>query len=285
MAEKKATIIDGKAIAAEQRTLLIPRIQRLTAQGVTPGLCVLLIGDDPASQSYVSSKERMAGTLGMYGVVHRLRADTTQQEVLERIYECNEDPKIHGILVQLPLPKHIEPAMVAAAVLPQKDVDGLHPVNAGRLLANQPCMVPCTPNGVMELIKSTGIEIAGKHAVVIGRSNIVGKPIALLLMHANATVTICHSRTQGLAEMTRQADILICAAGRPSMVRGDMIKPGAIVIDVGTSRVDGKLCGDVAFDEAVEAAGFITPVPGGVGPMTIAMLMRNTVEAAERASR
>lgn len=285
MAEKKATIIDGKAIAAEQRTLLIPRIQRLAAHGVTPGLCVLLIGDDPASQSYVNSKERMAGTLGMYGVVYRLRADITQQEVLERIYECNDHPKIHGVLVQLPLPKHIDAATVAAAVLPHKDVDGLHPVNAGRLLANQPCMVPCTPNGVMELIKSTGVKVAGKHAVVIGRSNIVGKPIALLLMHENATVTICHSRTQELAELTRQADILICATGRPSMVRGDMIKPGAVVIDVGTSRVDGKLCGDVAFDEAAEVAGFLTPVPGGVGPMTIAMLMRNTVEAAEWASR
>ncbi len=279
---EKAKLIDGKAVAAVTREALSARIERLKQAGVTPGLCVVLVGNDPASESYVASKERMAASLGMNGVVHRLPAETSEQELLERIRALNGDPSIHGILVQLPLPKQIDPSAVASAISPEKDVDGLHPVNAGKLLQKEPCMIPCTPNGVIDLIKSTGTEIKGKHAVVIGRSDIVGKPAAILLMHHDATVTICHSRTKGLAALTRQADILVCAIGKPHMVTGDMIKPGAVVIDVGTSRVDGKLCGDVAFDEAMEVAGHLTPVPGGVGPMTIAMLMRNTVEAAEQ---
>lgn len=278
----KAQLIDGKAVAAAKREALLPRIERLKQAGVTPGLCVVLVGNDPASESYVASKERMASSLGMHGVVYRLPEETTQHELLERITALNADPLIHGILVQLPLPRQIDPSAVALAILPEKDVDGLHPVNAGRLLAKEPCMVPCTPNGVIDLIKSTGTQMKGKHAVVIGRSDIVGKPAAILLMHHDATVTICHSRTKDLAAFTRGADILVCAIGKPGMITGNMIKPGAVVIDVGTSRVDGKLCGDVAFDEAVEVAGYLTPVPGGVGPMTIAMLMQNTVEAAER---
>lgn len=278
----KAQLIDGKTVAANRREALLPRIERLKQAGVMPGLCVVLVGNDPASESYVASKERMASSLGMHGIVYRLPKETTQHELLERIKTLNVDPLIHGILVQLPLPEQIDPSAVALAILPEKDVDGLHPVNAGRLLAKEPCMVPCTPNGVIDLIKSTGTEIKGKHAVVVGRSDIVGKPAAILLMHHDATVTICHSRTKDLAAFTRAADILVCAIGKPGMITGNMIKPGAVVIDVGTSRVNGKLCGDVAFDEAVEVAGYLTPVPGGVGPMTIAMLMQNTVEAAER---
>ena len=278
----QAKLIDGKAIASAKRESLLPRIERLKQAGVTPGLCVILVGNDPASESYVGSKERMASALGMHGMVYRLPEETTQQELLERIAALSSDPLIHGILVQLPLPKQIDPAAVATAILPDKDVDGLHPVNAGKLLAKEPCLVPCTPNGVIDLIKSTGVAIKGKHAVVIGRSDIVGKPVALLLLHQDATVTICHSRTKDLAAFTKTADILVCAIGKPGMITGDMIKPGAVVIDVGTSRVDGKLCGDVAFTEALEVAGYLTPVPGGVGPMTIAMLMQNTVEAAER---
>ncbi len=281
----KAQLIDGKAVAAATREALLERIERLKQAGAIPGLCVLLVGNDPASESYVASKERMASSLGMHGAVIRLPGETTEQELLERIRVLNDDPLIHGILVQLPLPKQIDPSAVAVAVSPEKDVDGLHPVNAGKLLAKEPCMVPCTPNGVIDLIKSTGTGIAGKHAVVIGRSDIVGKPAAILLMHHDATVTVCHSRTKDLAAFTRQADILVCAIGKPKMITGDMIKPGAVVIDVGTSRVAGKLCGDVAFDEAMEVAGYVTPVPGGVGPMTIAMLMRNTVEAAERLAK
>ncbi|HWR23029.1 MAG TPA: bifunctional methylenetetrahydrofolate dehydrogenase/methenyltetrahydrofolate cyclohydrolase FolD [Feifaniaceae bacterium] len=278
----KARLIDGKAVAAAARKALLGRIERLKQAGVTPGLCVILVGNDPASESYVASKERMAASLGMHGAVIRLPEETTQEELLERIGALNADALIHGILVQLPLPGQIDPSAVASAISPEKDVDGLHPVNAGRLLQREPCMVPCTPNGVIDLIKSTGTEIKGRHAVVVGRSDIVGKPAAILLMHHDATVTVCHSRTKDLADFTRQADILVCAIGRPGLITGDMIKPGAVVIDVGTSRVNGKLCGDVAFDGAAEVAGYLTPVPGGVGPMTIAMLMRNTVEAAER---
>ncbi len=278
----KAQLIDGKAVAAAAREALLPRIEHLKHAGVTPGLCVILVGNDSASDSYVASKERMASSLGMHGAVIRLPEETTERELLERVEMLNADPLIHGILVQLPLPRQIDPSAVAIAVSPEKDVDGLHPVNAGKLLSKEPCMVPCTPNGVIDLIKSTGTGIAGKHAVVIGRSDIVGKPAAILLIHHDATVTVCHSRTKNLADFTKQADILVCAIGKPKMITGDMIKPGAVVIDVGTSRVEGKLCGDVAFDEAMEVAGYVTPVPGGVGPMTIAMLMRNTVEAAER---
>ncbi len=278
----KAQLIDGKAVAAAQREALLPHIARLKASGTTPGLCVILVGKDPASESYVGSKERMASALGMHGSVQRLPEETTQQELMKRIAALNDDPLVHGILVQLPLPKHIDPSVVASAILPEKDVDGLHPANAGKLLSKEPCLVPCTPNGVIALIESTGTKISGKHAVVVGRSDIVGKPAAILLMHRDATVTICHSRTKELAAYTKQADILVCAIGKPGMITADMVKPGAVVIDVGTSRVDGKLSGDVAFEQVKEVAGHLTPVPGGVGPMTIAMLMKNTVEAAER---
>ncbi|HOF94329.1 MAG TPA: bifunctional methylenetetrahydrofolate dehydrogenase/methenyltetrahydrofolate cyclohydrolase FolD [Clostridia bacterium] len=277
-----AQIIDGKSIAATERELLVARIEKLKAAGVIPGLCVILVGEDPASLTYVSSKEKMAHALNMKGVIHRLPAETSQQELIKQIELLNADDSIHGILVQLPLPPHIDADAVAEAIMPEKDIDGLHPLNAGRLLAGRPCMIPCTPNGCMELIRSTGVSISGKTAVIIGRSNIVGKPIALLLMHEHATVTICHSRTKELAKIASQADILVCAIGRPGMIKKEMIKPGAVVIDVGINRVNGKLCGDVEFTEAKEIAGYITPVPGGVGPMTIMMLMRNTVEAAEK---
>ncbi|OQA15495.1 MAG: Bifunctional protein FolD protein [Firmicutes bacterium ADurb.Bin356] len=277
-----AQIIDGKSIAATERELLVARIEKLKAAGVIPGLCVILVGEDPASLTYVSSKEKMAHALNMKGVIHRLPAETSQQELIKQIELLNADDSIHGILVQLPLPPHIDADAVAEAIMPEKDIDGLHPLNAGRLLAGRPCMIPCTPNGCMELIRSTGVSISGKTAVIIGRSNIVGKPIALLLMHEHATVTICHSRTKELAKIASQADILVCAIGRPGMIKKEMIKPGAVVIDVGINRVNGKLCGDVEFNEAKEIAGYITPVPGGVGPMTIMMLMRNTVEAAEK---
>ncbi len=277
-----AQIIDGKSIAATERELLVARIEKLKAAGVIPGLCVILVGEDPASLTYVSSKEKMAHALNMKGVIHRLPAETSQQELIKQIELLNADDSIHGILVQLPLPSHLDADAVAEAIMPEKDIDGLHPLNAGRLLAGRPCMIPCTPNGCMELIRSTGVSISGKTAVIIGRSNIVGKPIALLLMHEHATVTICHSRTKELAKIASQADILVCAIGRPGMIKKEMIKPGAVVIDVGINRVNGKLCGDVEFTEAKEIAGYITPVPGGVGPMTIMMLMRNTVEAAEK---
>ena len=275
-------IIDGKSIAATERELLVARIEKLKAAGVIPGLCVILVGEDPASLTYVSSKEKMAHALNMKGIIHRLPTETSQQELIRQIELLNADDSIHGILVQLPLPPHLDADAVAEAIMPEKDVDGLHPLNAGRLLAGRPCMIPCTPNGCMELIRSTGVSISGKTAVIIGRSNIVGKPVALLLMHEHATVTICHSRTKELAKIASQADILVCAIGRPGMIKKDMIKPGAVVIDVGINRVNGKLCGDVEFNEAKEIAGYITPVPGGVGPMTIMMLMRNTVEAAEK---
>ncbi len=277
-----AQIIDGKSLAATEREKLITRIAKLKTKGITPGLCVILVGDDPASLTYVSSKEKMAHALNMNGIIHRLPASTSQQQLIEQIELLNADTNIHGILVQLPLPPHIDADVVSEAILPEKDVDGLHPLNAGKLLSGRPCMIPCTPNGCMELIRSTGISIAGKNAVIIGRSNIVGKPIALLLMHEHATVTICHSKTIELAKIASQADILVCAIGKPGMVKKNMIKPGAVVIDVGINRVNGKLYGDVEFDEAEKLAGYITPVPGGVGPMTIMMLMRNTVEAAER---
>lgn len=277
-----AQIIDGKSIAASERELLVERIEKLKAMGVIPGLCVILVGEDPASLTYVSSKEKMAHALNMKGIIHRLPAETSQQELIKQIELLNADDSIHGILVQLPLPPHLDADAVAESIRPEKDVDGLHPLNAGRLLAGRSCMIPCTPNGCMELIRSTGVSISGKNAVIIGRSNIVGKPIALLLMHEHATVTICHSRTKELAKIASQADILVCAIGRPGMIKKDMIKPGAVVIDVGINRVNGKLYGDVEFNEAKEIAGYITPVPGGVGPMTIMMLMRNTVEAAEK---
>ncbi|MDL2235168.1 bifunctional methylenetetrahydrofolate dehydrogenase/methenyltetrahydrofolate cyclohydrolase [Christensenellaceae bacterium OttesenSCG-928-L17] len=280
-----ATIIDGKAQAQAVCAQLQKEISALISQGTVPGLSVILVGDDPASSVYVRNKEKRAAELGMHGQIIRMPADISQAALLEKIQALNNDPGVHGILVQLPLPAHICAQTVAAAVAPEKDVDGLHPENLGNLFAGHPTIVPCTPLGIQHLIKSTGVPLSGAHAVVIGRSNIVGKPVSMLLQMEHATVTMCHSRTKDLPALCRQADILVSAVGVRNLVRGDMVKPGAVVIDVGTNRNEGVLCGDVAFDEAKEVAGYITPVPGGVGPMTIAMLMQNTVQAAREAAK
>lgn len=273
-------IIDGKAISAKIREDLKKRVAEIKEKGIVPGLAVVLVGEDPASAIYVRNKERACHEVGMYSVVHRLDAETTEEQLLALVHSLNNDATIHGVLVQLPLPGHIDEMAVLKAINPDKDVDGFHVINAGRLLVGEKGFVACTPKGIIKLIKSTGVKISGKNAVVVGRSNIVGKPVSLLLMAENATVTMCHSRTKDLAKVCAGADILVAAIGRPEMITGEYIKQGAIVIDVGTSRVDGKLKGDVLFDDAKEKASFVTPVPGGVGPMTITMLIENTVEAA-----
>ncbi len=278
-----AAIIDGKAISKLLRKEITQDVEKFKAEtGITPGLAVVLVGEDPASQTYVRSKEKSTIKVGMYSEVHRLAAETSQDELLTLVDQLNNDPKIHGILVQLPLPKNIDENKVIEAINPAKDVDGFHPVNAGRLLIGQDTFVACTPYGIMELLRQEDVQLKGKHAVVVGRSNIVGKPIALLLLQEHATVSICHSRTADLGAMTRQADVLVVAVGRANFITGDMIKPGAVVIDVGINRVDGQLVGDVEFESAKEVAGKITPVPGGVGPMTITMLLKNTLLAAKR---
>lgn len=276
-----AQIIDGKSIALSVRQGLEPRVEALKAKGVTPGLTVVVVGDDPASAIYVRNKERASNKLGMNGTVLRLPGETTQEELLNVVRKLNVDDSIHGILVQLPLPAHIDEHAILREIDPDKDVDGFHAMNAGRLLNGEKGFVACTPKGVMRLLETTGVDLNGKNAVVVGRSNIVGKPMALLLLQKNCTVTIAHSRTRNLADVTRAADILVVAVGRAGMITGDMIKPGAVVMDVGINRVDGKVVGDVDFESAKEVASYITPVPGGVGAMTIAMLMENTVEAAE----
>ncbi len=276
-----ATIIDGKAIAKSIREEVANRTQQLKEQGISPCLAVVLVGDNPASQVYVRNKERACINAGIDSRVIRMSGDSTQEAVEAQVRALNEDPAVHGILVQLPLPRHLCERTVLELIDPDKDVDGLHVVNAGRLASGMPGMVPCTPQGVIRLIESCGVEIAGKRAVMVGRSNLMGKPCAQLLLQKNATVTVCHSRTENLSEITRQADILVVAIGREEAIRGDMIKPGAVVIDVGVNRgADGKLRGDVHFAEASEVAGYLTPVPGGVGPMTIAMLLMNTLQAA-----
>ena len=281
-----AQIIDGKALALSIREQIGKDVAQLVSQtAVVPGLAAILVGDDPASAVYVKNKKTACDKAGLYVDEYKLPASTTQNELLALIEKMNADPKIHGILVQLPLPGHINSKVVLEAVSPDKDADGFHPYNVGRLVEGNPVFIPCTPKGVMRMIESTGQSIEGKRAVVIGRSNIVGKPVALLLMHANATVTVCHSRTKDLPAVCREADIVIAAIGRAQFVTGDMIKDGAIVIDVGINRLEnGRLVGDVDFEAAKERAGWITPVPGGVGPMTIAMLLRNTLESAQRAS-
>ncbi len=281
-----AEIIDGKAIAKELRATLKSEVEELVDDhGITPGLAVVLVGEDPASQVYVRNKHRACERAGIATRDIRMDEDATHQEVMDAVQELNNDPNIHGILVQLPLPDQIDEEEVLNAIDPAKDVDGFHPFNLGMLLSGQPTFVACTPKGVMHMIDEMGIDLTGKEAVIIGRSTIVGKPQALLLLYRHCTVTICHSRTQDLAEHCRNADVLVAAVGRPHMITGDMIKPGATVIDVGINRLeDGSLVGDVDFDSAVEVAGAITPVPGGVGPMTIAMLLRNTVDAARRAA-
>jgi len=280
-----AKIIDGKTIAQQVRAEWKLRADALKARGTTPGLAVIIVGEDPASKVYVANKVKACAELGLHSEHIVLPADTSEATLLDRIAKLNSDPKIHGILVQLPVPRHINSDKVLNAISPDKDVDGFHPMNVGALVTGNMRFAPCTPYGAMKLLEKSGVSIEGKHAVVVGRSNIVGKPMALLLLQANATVTICTSRTRDLAKFTRDADILVVATGKAKMISGDMIKPGAAVIDVGINRMpDGKLCGDVDFDTAREVAGWITPVPGGVGPMTITMLVANTVQAAERSS-
>ncbi|WP_395702443.1 bifunctional methylenetetrahydrofolate dehydrogenase/methenyltetrahydrofolate cyclohydrolase FolD [Aquabacterium sp.] len=280
-----AQLIDGNALAKQIRGEVALRVAALTAQGRRPGLAVILVGDDPASQVYVKHKVADCESVGMHSVLERHPATLTEAELLARVQALNEDPAIHGILVQLPLPRHIDGSKVIGTISPRKDVDGFHVASAGALLLGQPGFKSCTPYGCMKMLEHIGCDPRGKHAVVIGRSNIVGKPMAMLLLQANATVTICHSATPDLAHHTRQADIVVAAVGKRNVLTADMVKPGAVVIDVGMNRNDaGKLCGDVDFDGVREVAGWITPVPGGVGPMTRAMLLVNTVESAERAA-
>ena len=277
-------IIDGNKIAQEVRhSVRKEALDFKEKTGIVPGLAVILVGEDPASQVYVGRKAKACAEVGFLSREYKLSADTSEAKLLNIISELNADQVIHGILVQLPLPKHIHTDKIIAAIDPQKDVDGFHPYNVGGLVSGNPLFVPCTPRGIMELISHTGIELSGKEAVVVGRSNIVGKPMALLLLAQHATVTICHSRTKDLPAVTRRADVLIAAVGKPHMIKANMVKEGAVVIDVGVNRLEnGKLAGDVAFDEVAAKASFITPVPGGVGPMTIAMLMKNTLDAAIR---
>ncbi len=277
-----AQLLDGKTMSNELREKLALRVENLKARGVTPGLAVILVGEDPASQIYVKNKGLGCAQVGMHSVTIRLPETATQQELETQIDQLNGDSSIHGILVQLPLPAGLDEAAALARIAPEKDVDGFHVVNAGKLFTGQKGVVACTPKGAMEMIRRTGIDLSGKEAVVVGRSNIVGKPMAMLLLQQNATVTMCHSRTQHLAEHTRRADVLVAAVGKPRFITADMVKPGAIVIDVGINRVDGKVVGDVDFDAVKEVASWITPVPGGVGRMTITMLLENTIEAAER---
>lgn len=278
-----ARIIDGKALATEVRNALGPRVARLNAAGHRPGLAVILVGDDPASAVYVRNKALACEQVGIRSWVDRLPADATEIALLARIGQLNADPEVHGILVQTPLPKHLDSAKVVESIAFEKDVDGLHATNAGLTLMGKPYFRSCTPYGVMKMLQSINATIEGRHALVLGRSNMVGKPMAMLLLAANATVTIAHSKTRDLTSYTRAADILVAAVGRRNLVTAEMVKPGAIVIDVGTNRTpEGKLTGDVDFENVKRVAGWISPVPGGVGPMTIAMLLTNTVEAAER---
>ena len=276
-------IIDGKALAKEKRAEIAKQVEALKEKGVTPGLAVVLVGEDPASQIYVRNKHKACEEVGIYSRKITLPEETTEEELLKIIDELNNDPEIDGILVQLPLPKHIDPDKVILSISPDKDVDGFHPVNAGRLLTGQDGFSPCTPLAVMELIKSAGVDVSGKEAVVVGRSNIVGKPVSMLLLRENATVTICHSKTKDLADVCRRADILVAAVGRPEMITSEYVKEGAVVIDVGINRVgEKKVVGDVAFDEVKDKVAQITPVPGGVGPMTITMLLYNTLLSAQK---
>ncbi len=277
-----AQVLSGKTMSESLRQEIASRVTALKERGLTPGLAVILVGNDPASEIYVRNKGNGCTEVGMYSRTINMPAETTQEELEAAIEELNADSAIHGILVQLPLPKHLDEQAALAKILPEKDVDGFHLINAGHMLTGTEGVVACTPRGALHMIKSTGVNLSGKEAVVIGRSNIVGKPMAMLLLKENCTVTMCHSRTQNLAEHTRRADILVAAVGKAGFVTADMVKPGAIVIDVGINRVDGKVRGDVDFDAVKEVAGWITPVPGGVGKMTITMLLMNTVQAAER---
>lgn len=280
----KAELISGKTMSEEIRKEIAERVEKLRAErGVTPGLAVILVGNDPASEIYVNNKGKGCAEVGMISETIKLPAETEQEALIDKIRELNADDRIHGILVQLPLPRHLDENAVLAEIAPEKDVDGFHLLNVGRLMTGEDGVVACTPKGALKMIKSTGIDLNGKEAVVIGRSNIVGKPMTMLLLRENCTVTMCHSRTKDLAAHTRNADVLVVAIGKARFVTADMVKPGAVVIDVGINRVDGKVVGDVDFDSVSEVAGWITPVPGGVGKMTITMLLENTLEAAERA--
>ena len=279
-----AQILDGKVLGQKLRAGFKQRAEELAAQGMRPGLAVILVGEDPASQVYVRNKVNACAEAGFHSEKLVFAADVAPQVVLDKIAELNADPKIHGILVQLPLPRQFDADAVLEAISPDKDVDGFRAENVGALMQGMPCFIPCTPYGAMKFFEEAGISLKGKEAVVVGRSNIVGKPMAMLLMHAGATVTVCHSQTRDLKAHCLRADVLVAAVGKARMITGDMIKPGAVVIDVGINRLpDGKLCGDVDFESAKEVASFITPVPGGVGPMTITMLLANTLESAERA--
>lgn len=290
-----AKIIDGKQVASDIRAELKNEVASLKGKGIVPGLGVILVGEDPASKSYVSAKEKACGDIGIFSDDNRLPAETTQEDLLALVERMNNDPKINGILVQLPLPKHIDESAVLLAIDPDKDVDGFHPMNVGKMVVGEQAFLPCTPHGVVQLLKRSGVETCGAHVVVVGRSNIVGKPVANMLLQkkdgANATVTLCHTRTKDLAHYTRQADIIIAASGWPNTITADMVKEGAVVIDVGVNRVEDpsrergyRLVGDVDFEAVKEKASLITPVPGGVGPMTITMLLYNTVESAKRAN-
>ena len=277
-----ANIIDGKAVSAQVKEEIRQEVEALKAKGVEIGLAVVIVGDDPASQVYVKNKEKACETVGFNSYKYALPAETTEEELLALVDKLNKDDKVDGILVQLPLPKHLDDKIIINNIRPDKDVDAFHPVNVGKIMIGDYSFLPCTPAGVMELIKSTGTDVAGKECVIIGRSNIVGKPQAMLLLHQNGTVTITHSKTKNLKEVCARADILVAAVGRAKMVTADYIKEGAVVIDVGMNRDEnGKLCGDVDFEDCKEKAGYITPVPGGVGPMTIAMLMKNTLTAGK----
>ncbi|RBW68020.1 bifunctional methylenetetrahydrofolate dehydrogenase/methenyltetrahydrofolate cyclohydrolase FolD [Bacillus taeanensis] len=281
-----AQIIKGKEVAQEIRTALKEEVSGLKENGLVPGLAVIIVGENPASLSYVRAKHKACGEIGIYSEIIEKDASITEEDLLSEIDALNENPDIHGILVQLPLPKHINEKAVINKISALKDVDGFHPVNVGNMLIGDDCYLPCTPDGIIELIKRSGEDISGKHAVVVGRSNIVGKPVAMLLLQENATVTVAHSRTKNMREITKQADILVAAVGKPNLIGAEDIKPGAIVIDVGVNRLEsGKLAGDVDFESVKEVASYITPVPGGVGPMTITMLLRNTVEAAKKISK
>ncbi|MED1782598.1 bifunctional methylenetetrahydrofolate dehydrogenase/methenyltetrahydrofolate cyclohydrolase FolD [Brevibacillus fortis] len=281
-----ATILQGKEVAQSIRAELANEVAELNKQGIVPGLTVVIVGDDPASHSYVRGKAKGCEEVGISSEIIMKDADITEEELLIIIQQLNENPNVNGILVQLPLPAHISEHAVIEAIAPEKDVDGFHPISIGNMVLGNETMLPCTPHGIIELIKRTGTSMAGKHAVVIGRSNIVGKPVSLLLQQENATVTMCHSRTQNLEDYTQKADILVVATGRAHMIGKEHVKPGAVVIDVGVNRIEtGKLVGDVKFDEVKEVASFLTPVPGGVGPMTITMLLKNTVVAAKKQAK
>lgn len=273
--------MDGKMVSAKVRGSILEEVNKLKEQGVRPGLAVIIVGEDPASQVYVRNKERACEECGFYSEKYALPEETTQEQLLELIAELNNNPRIDGILCQLPVPKHIDDQAIIDAISPEKDVDAFHPVNVGKIMVGNFDFLPCTPAGVMQLLEEYGIDPQGKNCVVIGRSNIVGKPMSMLLLHKHGTVTICHSRTKNLKEVCAQADILVAAVGKADFVTADMVKGGATVIDVGMNRKNGKLCGDVCFDEVNEKAAYLTPVPGGVGPMTITMLMKNTLKAAK----